>query len=160
MGSLHSRASILIALAPLLVASVDKEAKGIMLDGVASSQVTDVSYAFQCNEDTIRIAYRKVHLDPDDVPLREAMGATLSKLSVTRRQITEAGFDEADRLFRSYATVERVEARCFDGEIDLWVIGLPHGPWFDFIEEKTEERPRSSIGTIRISRRGAVTTRR
>ena len=157
MGFLRSRVSVLIAIAPLLIASADPEAKGIMIDGIASSQVTDVSYAFQCNEDTIRIAYRKIHLSPHDVPLREAMGATLSKLSVTRRQITEAGFETADRLFRGFATVERVEARCFDGEIDLWVIGLPADPWFDLIEGK-EERPDTVIGTIRISRRGAVTT--
>ncbi|HYD36390.1 MAG TPA: hypothetical protein VEA60_02185 [Allosphingosinicella sp.] len=145
---------------PLLIAAADPEDKDIVLDGVALPQVTDVSYVFRCNEDTIRIAYRTTHLDPDDVPLREAMRATLARLSVTRRQITRAGFAEADRLLRSFATVERVEARCVGGRIYLWVIGRPHDPWFDFIEGKTKERPRSTIGAIGISRSGAVTTRR
>lgn len=140
----------------LLAAFTDDE---LMVDGVHQSQVTDVSYSFHCANLKIRVAYRMTHLDPDEVPLRQAMRATLSRLSVSGRRIKPAELEEAGRLFGNFAFVERVEARCYRDSVDLRVVGLPLRQWLDFLGGRLPERPPTTIGAIDISPDGAVTTR-
>lgn len=130
------------------------------LDGVERSRITDVSYSFQCAKLRVRVGYRMTHLDPDEIPLRQAMRADLSKLSVSDRRINSAGLEEARRLFGNFAFVERVEARCYRGAVDLWVVGLPLQPWLDFLEGRLSERPRTTVGAIDIAPDGTVTIRK
>jgi hypothetical protein len=151
--------SMTIASAGFLLTAFTIPDDELMLDGVNRSEMTEVSYSFKCADLRVRVSYRMTHLDPHKVPLRDAMRATLSKLSVSGRQIKPADFEQAGQMFRSFAFVERVEARCYRGRVDLWVIGLPLQPWLDFLEGRLPDRPDTTIRSIDISPEGAVTTR-
>lgn len=128
-----------------------------MPDGVEPSTSTDVAYTFRCGGATTRLSYRQELRDPDRfASLADALVVTLSSLRISDRTIRAPGMQDARNLFRSFASVDRVTARCFEGAVYVEVFGLPLRPWVDYLEKDLPDRPAQVTETLRVSNEGDV----
>ncbi len=127
------------------------------LDGQFTPPRTESAYRLDCGDIRAGARWRQERRrvgPPAD--LVRGLRVTLLELSVAGRGVSRADLRAAQALFGSYAWIDRVEALCYEGEVHIFVKGMPRQPWIAYLNRETTEQPILETKTIRLSRSGIV----
>lgn len=118
---------------------------------------TEGSYSFGCRTLRAAIRYRYVWVSNTREALEVAPPVTLVDLSVAGRRVSGGDMNRGREVLGSFAWIERVHSLCFEDQVDIFVTGMPLGPYIASLGgDAPENRPRLRSRTIRLSREGIV----
>jgi hypothetical protein len=55
-----------------------------------------------------------------------------------------------DAMVRNFGWIERVEAQCYAGDVQLSIRGMPLTAWIAFVEDRTTSRPDLETRTVTV----------
>jgi hypothetical protein len=148
----------LATMAALQVASAGApDPSTVKIDGhIRKPRSTDIAYTFECGGNRIALGWNEQWLPLDEVPLAEAQSVRLGKLSIPARRIAPSDHLQVQRLFATFAWLEKAEVNCPGDVIEISLQGMLHRSWIDHLEERVDTRPKVTTKTIRIDADGAV----
>ena len=158
---LRHRFAVAAASLALLCAYAPGGGVEVRFDGHGPPERTEVAYSFSCDDATARVSYRQTRLPPKSVPkLEQALRVELLELRGASGSVAAEELQPLRDLLSTFAWIERVEAVCREGAVELRLSAMPLRPWIRYIEEELDERPALVLETVGVSREGRVLVER
>jgi hypothetical protein len=148
---------IVIFMALLAAGSSNPQVSPPVLDGVEASRLTGVSYSFNCADTRTRVSYTQERKRRrEGQKLEDGYAVSLEKLSVARVRIPRREMAAAETLFRTFAWIEHIDARCYAGTVLIHVKGMRLTSWVAYVLDRSAELPDLETGIIRVSAEGKI----